>query len=152
MGKEARAGITLEMLYKVGLHVFAGWHEMMALRSLHKKNPMATVPFKFMQNCNIYIFPFPPTEEILQQVRVCGAVQNQVEETLQIHTWADTLLKMRNAFEKYGSPSSKPDMYGTMDVKHKVLYFSSMNLHRCLLFFTHFFFLCVVVEHNGIAR
>ena len=121
MGKQARAAITLEQLYRVGLHVFAGWHEMMALRELSVKFPLDPVPFKLMHNCNVYIFPHPPTEDILHQVRVCGATQNQIEETRQIHTWADTLLKMRNAFEKHGTESTKPDMYGSMDRTHKVL-------------------------------
>ena len=147
MGSEERKAITLAQLYAIGLYVFAGWHEMMAQRQLHLQFPLDPIPYKFMHNCNIYILPQPPTNAILHQVRVCGATQNHIEEIRQIHTWADTILKMRNAFLEHGAPSPKPDMHGSIHKDYKVVITFSISKHSFLfdLLVLHSFFFCYII-------
>ena len=143
MSSDERAHITVQKLYDVGLYVFAGWHEMMAQRELHHKFPLDPNPYKFMYNCNIYILPYPSTDAIMHQVRVCGATQNHIEETRQIYTWADTILKMRNSFLEHGTASKKPNMYGSLHVDYKVVITFPVSNHSLLfdLRVLHSFFL-----------
>ena len=93
------ADLTLKVIYKEGLYVFGGWHELMAHRQLHKLYPQEDTPYSLAQNCTIYIFD-QMSPEVVEQIRICGSAQNTFEAARQKMTVWDHLMDARREMIK----------------------------------------------------
>ena len=89
---------SLETLYKSGLYVFGGWHEMVAHAELHAEYPDQDPQWCFAEECKVFVFPAPPSEEALGHLRAVGAAQNKCEESRQRKNFKDSVGHCRRAY------------------------------------------------------
>ena len=105
------ASVKLEELYESGLYVFGGWHEMNAHRELHEEYPDQDPSWSMADECKVFVFPAPASEEVLHNLRIVGAAQNKCEEVRHKKDFKDAVAHCRRAYNrnirKKGNPQAR---------------------------------------------
>ena len=126
--------LTLKHIYKEGLYVFGGWHELVAHRELHKLYPQEDPPYSLAQNCTIYVFD-TRSAEVVENIRIVGSAQNTFEAARQKMTVWDHLMDARREMIKRRQETGNKHYKLVMSEKVFFDLFFIGFLIFCLLFF-----------------
>ena len=94
---------------------------MNAHRELHEEYPDQDPPWSMADECKIFVFPSPASEEVLHNLRIVGAAQNKCEEVRHKKDFKDAVAHCRRAYNR--NIRKKGDPRARFDSADKVFFF-----------------------------
>ena len=111
---------------------------MNAHRELHEEYPDQDPSWSMADECKVFVFPAPASEEVLHNLRIVGAAQNKCEEVRHKKDFKDAVAHFQRAYNrnirKKGNPQAR------FDSADKVLFYCCHKIIFILLWFHKTFF------------
>ena len=92
--------LTLKDCYDLGIYVFCGQHETLALQQLCAENP-ETDEYRYLTFETVCVFT-KRSEELFQKLRIAGYFVNDVRDIHQIRNWVTKIQNTRVYFNQIG--------------------------------------------------